>query len=158
MIPLFEYNWQIRDEWFRWCQSLSVEQLTKRRVGGVGSILATLFHVAEVENSWLRAVQGKEDIIYDAADYPTLDAVKRLSDQWRAELVPFILNEMDSRLKENIYIPWEIRSYQVADIIHHILTHEIHHIGQLSIWARELKMDPVQAHFLGRRLNSLSSY
>ncbi|HDR5875335.1 TPA: damage-inducible protein DinB, partial [Bacillus anthracis] len=30
--------------------------------------------------------------------------------------------------------------------------HEIHHIGQLSIWARELNLRPVSANLIGRGL------
>ncbi|WP_276575678.1 DinB family protein, partial [Bacillus cereus group sp. BfR-BA-01524] len=30
-----------------------------------------------------------------------------------------------------------------GEIIRHVIVHEIHHIGQLSIWAREIGKEPV---------------
>ncbi|MER2155759.1 MAG: DinB family protein, partial [Solibacillus sp.] len=65
MLNFFKYNWQVRDEWFDWCSQLSNEELKKERTGGVGSILYTLFHIIDVEYSWLRAIQGKEDIVVE---------------------------------------------------------------------------------------------
>lgn len=51
MYTLFQYNWQVRDDWFKWCEQLSEEVLLRKRVGGVGSILETLFHIVDVEYS-----------------------------------------------------------------------------------------------------------
>lgn len=60
MIKFFEYNWQVRDQWFTWCNQLTTEELLKNHLGGVGSILYTLFHIIDVEYSWVRAIQGKK--------------------------------------------------------------------------------------------------
>ena len=51
MIKFFEYNWQIRDEWFDWCNQLTYKELLKDQIGGVGNILYTLFHIIDVEYS-----------------------------------------------------------------------------------------------------------
>ena len=53
MLKLFEYNWQVREEWFTWCEDVPEEELLNNRVGGVGSILYTLFHIIDVEYSWI---------------------------------------------------------------------------------------------------------
>ena len=37
MIDLFYYNWQVRDDWFQWCENISHEELTFMRNGGMGS-------------------------------------------------------------------------------------------------------------------------
>lgn len=29
MIKFFEYNWQVRDEWFDWCNQLTPDELLK---------------------------------------------------------------------------------------------------------------------------------
>ncbi|RSD29067.1 DinB family protein [Mesobacillus subterraneus] len=151
MIKFFEYNWQVRDEWFDWCEQLSADELLKERTGGVGCILNTLFHIIDVEYSWLRGIQGKEDIVFDFAEYNTLSKVKALSDQLRKEIMQFFNTGIGvSRL---VQVPWDKNHYSVEDILHHIIAHEIHHIGQLSVWARELGMVPVSAHFIGRKFN-----
>lgn len=156
MLNFFEYNWQIRDEWFNWCHQLSAEELNKDRAGGVGSILYTLFHIVDVEYSWLCGIQGKEDVIVKFADYNTIRKVKALSDTYRKENANFLkLAEFNDEL---VSIPWEVEKYSRNEIIHHVIAHEIHHIGQLSIWSRELELVPIQANFIGRKLTPVHSY
>ena len=53
MNMFFQYNWHVRDDGFTWCEDVPEEELSKKRVGGLGSILYTLFHVVEVERSWI---------------------------------------------------------------------------------------------------------
>ena len=72
MYTLLQYNWQVRDDWFKWCEQLSAEELLRKRVGGVGSILATLFHIVDVEYSWISAIQGKEDSEPQFKDYQSI--------------------------------------------------------------------------------------
>ncbi|MCM3721183.1 DinB family protein [Solibacillus isronensis] len=155
MINFFKYNWQVRNEWFDWCNQLSNDELKKERTGGVGSILYTLFHIIDVEFSWLRGIQGKEDIIVEFADYDTPEKVKALSDKLRNEIAEFLSKDIDEFKNKVVYVPWDEDKYTVEEILHHIIAHEIHHIGQLSIWSRELELTPVPADFIGRRFNPI---
>lgn len=155
MMHFFKYNWQVRDEWFDWCTFLSPEELRRNRTGGVGDILYTLFHIIEVEYSWIRGIQGKEDIIFRFADYHTLEEVKSLSDTLRNEIVVDLKTILDEAKDELIHVSWDDEEYTREEILHHIIVHEIHHIGQLSVWARELDLSPVPANFIGRRLKSV---
>lgn len=157
LISFFEYNWQIRDEWFDWCHQLSNEELIKERTGGVGSILYTLFHIIDVEYSWLRAIQGKEDVVVEFDDYDTIEKVKSLSDIFRNEIAEFLRINLNEIKEKVVSIPWDENKYTVEEILHHIIAHEIHHIGQLSVWSRELELKPVSAHFIGRRFKSIHS-
>lgn len=52
----------VRKEWYQLCEQLSEEDLLKPRVGGMGSILRTFFHIIDVEWSWIRMLEGKPDI------------------------------------------------------------------------------------------------
>ncbi|PXW85098.1 putative damage-inducible protein DinB [Pseudogracilibacillus auburnensis] len=149
----FEYNWQIRDEWFKWCKQLAPEALTEKRVGGVESILFTLFHIVDVEYSWIRGIQKKEDIVFHFSDYDTLEKVKTLSDELRKELIHFLKTDIENIKDHFIKVPWDKDTYSIDEILHHIVIHEIHHIGQLSVWSRELHLAPVQANFIGRQFN-----
>ncbi len=101
MIKFFEYNWQVRDQWFIWCHQLTTEELLTNRLGGVGSILYTLFHIIDVEYSWIRAIQGKEDIIVQFADYHTLDQVKSLSNRFRTDIID-LLKQIQMKVKMNL--------------------------------------------------------
>ncbi|WP_175615475.1 DinB family protein [Piscibacillus halophilus] len=152
MRKFFEYNWQVRDEWFAWCQPLTADELLRERIGGVGSILYTLFHIIDVEYSWIRAIQGKEDLIVNFNEYNSLEQVKRLSDKYRVEINEFLNTDVDRIKSQSIKVPWDQAEYTVDDILHHIIAHEIHHIGQLSIWSRELNLEPIPVNFVGRKI------
>lgn len=152
LIQFFYYNWQVRDEWFDWCTQLTKEELFKERVGGVGSILKTLFHIVDVEYSWLRGIQGKDDIMVQYADYHTLEKVAGLSEQYRLEIEPFLNSFIDEDKGKIVRVPWDESEFSIDEIIHHVIAHEIHHIGQLSVWSREVGLSPVSANFIGRKL------
>ena len=155
VLNFFKYNWQVRDEWFDWCKQLPIEELLKERTGGVGSILGTLFHIAEVEYSWVRAIQGEEDLVYEFTDYHTLEKVKSLSDQLQNEVAEFLSKNSAGVNEKVVNVPWDEEKNTVADILHHIIAHEIHHMGQLSVWARQLGLKPVSASFIGREFRAL---
>ena len=152
MIKFFAYNWQVRDEWFDWCNQLTMKELLKERRGGVGNILYTLFHIIDVEYSWIRGIQGKEDVVFQFADYNTLEKVKSLSDKLRNEIAEFLKKDVGGLKEKLVSVTWDEDKYTFDEILHHIIIHEIHHIGQLSVWARELELSPVPANFIGREL------
>ncbi|KZE37194.1 damage-inducible protein DinB [Bhargavaea cecembensis] len=158
MIPFFEYNWQVRDEWFAWCSQLPEEELIRFRTGGVGSFLKTLFHIIDVEYSWIRGIQGKEDIVFDYAGYDSLEKVQSLSDRCRSEVIEFLKENREGRATDAVRVPWDDEKFTVGEVLHHLIAHEIHHIGQLSVWARELDLTPVSAHYAGRTLKPFVSY
>ncbi|MED1916815.1 DinB family protein [Bacillus thuringiensis] len=152
MKMFFQYNWQVRDEWMEWCKQLTPEELLRERTGGAGTILYTLFHIADVEYSWLRGVQGKPDIQVSYEDYKSLEKVKELSDAWRVELRDFIENWSDEMENESVKVAWDDEVYTKGELLRHVIAHEIHHMGQLSVWARELGITPVSANVIGRGL------
>lgn len=153
MMKFFKYNWQVRDEWFIWCEQLTNEDLLKKRTGGVGSILYTLFHIVDVEYSWIRCLQGKEDITFQFQDYNSLNKIKSLSNTCRHELMTYLSSDLNENKDELITVPWDDEKYTKDEIIHHVITHEIHHIGQLSVWSRELELAPVSASYIGREIS-----
>lgn len=152
MKKFFKYNWQVRDEWFKWCHQLTHEELLKIRQGGMGSILHTLFHIVEVEYSWMRGILGEEDHPFYFEDYATLQKIEILSSQLRTEIAPFLKLPLEGSNHEFVRVAWDETPYTVEDILHHLIAHEIHHIGQLSVWAREIGLSPVPVHFIGRNL------
>lgn len=152
MIKLFQYNWMVRDEWFELCKQVPTEELLRNRIGGVGSILYTLFHISDVEYSWIRGIQGKPDIQVQYENYKTLEQVKELSDSWLNETKVFLNTWSNDFENEIVTVPWTEERYTKGELLRHVIAHEIHHIGQISIWAREIGFQPVSANVIGRRL------
>ncbi|MGG0821777.1 DinB family protein [Paenibacillus turicensis] len=152
MRTLFRYNWSVRDDWFTLCNQIPKEELIRQRVGGVGSILRTFFHIIDVEYSWIRGIQGKPDIQAQFEDYQSIEQMKNLSDSWRNETQDF-LNTWTSKFeKEAVTVPWTEGRYTKGEILRHLIAHEIHHMGQLSIWIKQLGLQPVSANVIGRNL------
>ncbi|AEW55684.1 DinB family protein [Bacillus anthracis] len=152
MHTLFQYNWQVRDDWFKWCEQLSEKELHRKRVGGVGSILETLLHIVDVEYGWISALQGKEDNEPQFQDYQSIQKVKALSDLYKRELDDFLQLWSSSLECKILKASWTDKTYTYGEVLRHVIVHEIHHIGQLSIWARELNLQPVSANLIGRGL------
>ncbi|MFC6333101.1 DinB family protein [Paenibacillus septentrionalis] len=152
MKSLFQYNWQIRDEWFQCLKLVPITELLKDRNAGVGSIFRTLFHIIDVEYSWIRALQNKEDLIFDINDYKDINSLNVLSDELRIEVKEYIDN-WSSNLEFEVVTPsWMDRTYYKGEILRHIIVHEIHHTGQLSIWSKEIGIPVVSSNFIGRDL------
>lgn len=155
MEMMFKYNWMVREEWYRWCEEVEESELLKERTGGVGGILHTLFHIADVEWSWIRILQGKSEFTGRFEDYSSLKLVRELDVAFRSEVQQFV-TEWDSNMENRLlHIPGRdgrVEEYTWGEVMHHTLAHEIHHIGQLSVWSRELGRKPVSANLIGRGL------
>ncbi|WP_096186484.1 DinB family protein [Evansella halocellulosilytica] len=146
MYTFFQYNWQVRDEWFEWCKSVDPDELTRERTGGMGSILKTLHHIVDVEQAWINGLQGKKEYHYRYEDYQSLNAIIELSDKCRNEIQEYLSRwEEEDESKT-----FEVFSY--GEVVRHVIAHEIHHIGQLSIWSRELDKRPITANLIRRGL------
>ncbi|WP_379134800.1 DinB family protein [Paenibacillus sp. sgz500958] len=156
MQTMFRYNWIVREQWYEWCENVSEEELLKTRTGGVGSILKTLFHIADVEWSWIQSIQGLPDFQEDFAQYRSLAQVRALDARFRPEVEQFVLswNEgLEHRIFEDHRPDGSIVTDAWGEVLRHVIAHEIHHIGQLSVWARELGLQPVSANLIGKNLD-----
>ncbi|SEU27852.1 DinB family protein [Paenibacillus sp. NFR01] len=156
MIKLFEYNWQVRKEWLDWCETVSMAELMKKRTGGIGYFLPTLYHIIAVEYGWIcGGILEKEIDIPDFDDVAGVQQIKEFSERCHAELAPFVYGWDDSmadRIMIDITDEGEREPHTYAEVLSHVIAHEIHHIGQLSVWAREIGKAPVSANVVGRGL------
>lgn len=152
---MFHYNWLVREEWYRWCEDVTEEELLRTRTGGVGGILHTLFHIIDVEWSWIRSLQGKSDFQESFESYSSLEKVRNLDAAFRPEVQTFVHSWDVSMETRPFYDPQPDGKMAVdawGEVMRHIIAHEIHHIGQLSVWAREVGKKPVSANVIGKDL------
>ncbi|ANS75708.1 damage-inducible protein DinB [Paenibacillus yonginensis] len=151
----FRYNWMVREQWYAWCEEVSYDELIRQRTGGVGNILQTLFHIADVEWSWIRLLQGKEDFQEDFEEYKTLEKVRGLDSQFRTEVQKFVESWDDSMENRPLYDLQSDGTLAIdtwGEVMRHIIAHQIHHMGQLSVWSREIGKKPVSANVIGKGL------
>ncbi|MGE7918946.1 DinB family protein [Viridibacillus sp. NPDC093762] len=151
MYELFQYNWEIREEWFQWCETIPNEELVKKRTGGMGSILKNLFHVIDCEQLWINQMQGTPIIEKSINEITNLNAIKEFSSHTKPITEHFIklyINEAQEKILVYPMGNGNKMNFTYNKILHHIITHEIHHIGQLSVWAREIGKKPVSSDLI----------
>jgi uncharacterized damage-inducible protein DinB len=149
----FQYSWHVRNSWLKWCKSIPVSELKSCRIGGHGSILETLLHIIDVENSWINAIRGKDDIPLTIQDHRTLASVEEISAQTIRMADTFLRMELPNLQKDKeIIVSWDESKHSVESILHHILFHSVHHMGQLSIWARQMNRAPVDNSYLSSKV------
>lgn len=159
MEMMFKYNWMVREEWYRWCEEVEEAELLKERIGGVGGILLTLFHIADVEWSWIRTLQGKSEFTGNFESYSSLKLVRELDASFRPEVQQFVTDWDSNMENKQLYLPQRdgrVAAYSWGEVMRHTIAHEIHHIGQLSVWSRDLGRKPVSANLIGRGLTSIT--
>ena len=153
MKMLFAYNWQVREEWFTWAEALPEIELSRPRIGGQQSISANLYHVVEVEEYWLSVMQGTplERAEFAGESLPQIrkfsDLVKPQTQIFLEGLIPEQKTQTVSRLRNGA-----LETYTTAEVLAHMAAHEIHHMGQLSVWSRELGLAPPSANLIRRGL------
>ena len=155
METMFRYNWMVREEWFKWCEEVPLEELLKVRTGGVGGILHTLFHIIDVEWSWIRVMQGKPDFQESFANYQSLHQVKQLEMEFKKEVEEFVFgweSDCENKHLQEVRQDGSIEILTWGEIMRHMIAHEIHHIGQLSVWSREIEKQPISANLIGKDL------
>lgn len=152
MLDLFLYNWQVREDWFKWCENLSAEDLNDERIGGMGGILKNLVHIVNCELTWINYML-QEPIIYSAKDsICDLEDVIKFSNFTKTVTENFFRDHTDF---ENNIVKIDSKNgntytFTFKKIILHIISHEIHHIGQLSVWSREIGLKPVSSDLIIR--------
>lgn len=153
MLSLFKYNWQVREDWFNWCESLSEEEFHKERVGGMKSIRETLIHVIDCELLWLNSLID-EKIVFERRQLLThLSEIKEYStfvQSFTEQFIERLPSDYENKLIEVQRRAGSILEFTQKKILAHIITHEIHHIGQLSVWAREMQRKPISSDLIIR--------
>lgn len=150
MIDLFRYNWKVREESFEQFAGLSEDLLLQERQGGVGSILKTFFHILDVECSWMQAVHGDKISEPDFEQYQSLDSVRELSKNYQGIVLGHLSKWTPEEEFRTVSVPWSSETYYYGEVLRHIIAHEIHHIGQLSVWAKQLGLKAVSVNYIGR--------
>ena len=153
MLSLFHYNWQVREDWLNWCQTISEEEFHKERIGGMKSIQETLIHIVDCELLWLNSLVEKPIIFENRTAINALSEICTYSDFVKSHTESFI-EQLPSQYENNTIEvkrrDGTILHFTQKKILAHMITHEIHHIGQLSVWARELGLKPISSDLIIR--------
>ena len=153
MLSLFKYNWQVREDWFTWCESLPEEEFHKERVGGMKSIRETLTHIIDCELLWLNSFMDEKVVFEKRHSLTLLSEIKDYStfvQTYTESLIEKLPSDYENKIIEIQRRDGTILKFTQKKILAHMITHEVHHIGQLSVWAREMQRKPVSSDLIIR--------
>lgn len=145
MLAMFQSNWKVREEWFRWCLDVPQVELDALRTGGLRSIMRTLFHIVDIEQYWIRCLVYGTEHHFDYAEYAELDEIRGLSKRMRPfveEAVAAWTPERDQEIRTAAGEDGTAMELMYGDVLRYLIVHEAHHAGQLSVWAREIGLEP----------------
>jgi uncharacterized damage-inducible protein DinB len=132
---MFTHWDQVRTDLVATIDKFTQEELTFVPFKGSWSVGQIMLHIADCENYWLHFVVRQEIDpwkYYDLADYPSVEAIKKVLDIVRLKTLIYLESLEESDLDKVYQIP-EGETYTLGWIIWHVVEHEIHHRGELSL-------------------------
>lgn len=100
------------------------------------SVRQIILHIAQEERGEIqygitRSLDRFPDP-YDQQSFPTIDSLKGLLDSVHLETTQFLESLDDEELSNDIEAQWG-GTYPLIDMVLHVIEHEIHHRGELSL-------------------------
>ncbi len=96
-----------------------------------------MLHIANAESGWFQYVVARqlkewpED--YSLESWPTPESIKTLLAEVHARTDGYLASFSMADLNRNVTLPWNGNTLTLGWIIWHIIEHEIHHRGELSM-------------------------
>lgn len=132
---MFSHWEQVRADLIKTLDSFAPSELLYVPFEGAWSVGQIGLHIADCEDNWLHGVVGGEIepwIFYDIADYPTHEEIKKILEKARERTVKLLNQFTHEDLDRRFELP-EGQALPLSWIIWHVLEHEIHHRGELSL-------------------------
>jgi uncharacterized damage-inducible protein DinB len=133
---LFKHWEQVHEATLETVAGFSDAELDYEPFAGMMSIGDIARHIADAEEGWFRFVVTHEldawPEDYDASHYPTVAAIQVLLRAVHARTRAFLETLDEEALVRRIEMPWGGEA-SLDWIIWHVLEHEIHHRGELSL-------------------------
>jgi len=131
----------------KWCEELPYEELIKERSGGMKTILHNLYHVVYCEHIWVSQLLGINVNLQPIEKIQTLQHVREFEELTKERTLLWF--DQEASFREAV-LDLRGRQFSHTKVMMHIATHEVHHIGQLSVWSREIGRVPVNCDLLPR--------
>ena len=132
---MFSHWEQVRSELYTTIDQFKQDELTFIPFKGSWSVRQIMLHIADCENYWLHGIVRHEiklGTYYDLAEHPTTTAIKETLEYTRKKTIAF-LDSLDEDDLNQVYTTPHDETFTLRWIIWHVLEHEIHHRGELSL-------------------------
>ena len=132
---MFSHWEQVRGSLLAMIDRFSQEELAFTPFKGSWSAGQIMLHIADCEDNWLHGVVRQEVepwIFYDFKEFPSKQAILAVLEKAHNRTIAF-LDSLDEDDLDKVYKISEGDSFTLRWIIWHVLEHEIHHRGELSL-------------------------
>ena len=132
---IFKHWEQVRTDLYATIDMFNNDELIFTPFNGSWPVGQIMLHIADCEDNWLHGVVQHEFIpwiVYNLADYPTKSAIIELLENAHKRTMAFFEN-LDENDLEKVFQTPNGESFTLEWIIWHVLEHEIHHRGELSL-------------------------
>jgi len=131
---MFSHWDQIRSDLLVTIDKFGEDELSFAPFPGSWPVGKIMLHIADTEDYWLHTLVRGElpDTYYELADYPTKATIKGVLERARNRTVPWLAG-LTERDLDTQYTGRHDETYTLRWIIWHVIEHEIHHRGELSM-------------------------
>ena len=133
---IFSHWSQIRTDLIATIESFTDEELASKPYENSWPIGQIMLHIADAEDGWLRYVITQEitawPTMYTLDNYPDKAAIVQILGEVHARTQQFLDSLSLADLNQTIQAPWG-DDFRLLWILWHIIEHEIHHRGELSL-------------------------
>jgi uncharacterized damage-inducible protein DinB len=135
LIQLFSHWDHIHKDTLGVVDSFRDAELTHVVYEGGWTVGQIALHIANAEDGWFRHIAAREldtwPPRYTLEDYPTKDAIKAQLAETHARTMAYLETLTNADLTAVIESEWG--NFTIGFIIWHVIEHEIHHRGELSL-------------------------
>lgn len=133
---LFAHWRQIRAGLIETIDKFDEEELGYVPLPGSLSVAEIMLHIADAEEGWFRYVVSREHTQWPAyftpENYPDRAAIKEALSEVHQKTEAFLDSLTEADLNKAIETPWGA-SMALGTIFWHVVEHEVHHRGELSL-------------------------
>jgi uncharacterized damage-inducible protein DinB len=133
---LFAHWKDIRSGLIATVESFKDSELTHVPFPGSRPVGGIMLHIADAEDGWLRYIVTQElekwPDHYLLANYPTKKEILQILEEVHAHTLAHLERIKEKDLHKAIKTPWEA-DLSLYWIFWHVIEHEIHHRGELSL-------------------------
>jgi uncharacterized damage-inducible protein DinB len=133
---LFSHWGEVRKGLFETLDQFQEEDLAFRPFDGTFSVHEVFLHIASAESGWFKTAVTRETrkwpADYSPEEYPNRAALRTLLESVHAKTVDYLESADSSAFEEKVELNWG-PVVPLTWVFWHVLEHEIHHKGELSL-------------------------
>lgn len=133
---LFSHWKQLNKDLLWTIDQFSDDDLFYRPFDGSWTVGDIMLHIPDAEDGWFRYAVTRELSDWPSFtidEYPNIEAIKGLISDVHARTEAFLDKQEIADLERMVKLPWKEAERSLGWIIWHVIEHEIHHRGELSL-------------------------